>query len=419
MVETERTQEAAGSSTPCGPGVWLVGSQGPARAARLGEIMRSIDVEGARTFATDCERPFPLAFEPAKDLLLQLVLVIEQEAPYLLVEFGPELLALLPELGKRSYLREVPGLNLIALGGTKRRLHKDSEQLFRLVYAFASLVLEAKINCPSLAHRPLAIVLDNFDAADRLTVSCIFHLWQRLGNAEVRIVIAAPDPAGPEGERPWLWADDHRTGLSAQAAGLTDAYAEHNVLLRQVLESLHPAATRLDVLGAPGSAREAEGDTDAAELGRRLRTLSLAGQTRVQLRCLGAEDELARQMVGEVSPADLAVGDALLTMGGRDDTVPPLTPGSPRLARRLLRDTIAPETRRRLHAAIAERLARHKGRGEGALVPLAYHLLRGDNRPAGLDYALQEASAGLGFSLNYESILFCCRELLRHTEGVP
>src|SRR5690242_16235143 len=78
---------------------WLVGSEDLDGATLMDAFQRKIEDIRAPYLATDCERPFPLAFEPIKDLLRQLVPVVERDVPRLLIEYSAELLALLPELG--------------------------------------------------------------------------------------------------------------------------------------------------------------------------------------------------------------------------------------------------------------------------------------------------------------------------------
>ena len=98
-------------------------------------------------------------------------------------------------------------------------------------------------------------MLDHADALDRLSLSCIHHLFRRLGDAPLLIVLAAPDR--DSGARPWLCNDGFDAPLDAEAGALTDAYAVHAALFERVLAALQPLEIALEPSGQAKTGRAA------------------------------------------------------------------------------------------------------------------------------------------------------------------
>ena len=361
--------------------VWLACDPETLCPGELSGFYEDMLAQGAPCWRTDCDRPLPLAFQPALDLLRPALAVAETEAPELIEEFAPEMATLFPDLAQQQSWAKILPVTAIALGGTKRRLAKDSEILYRIVYSFASVILGAVSRCASMRRAPLTLVFENADAADRLTLSCLYHLCQRIGNLPVLVIISAPEHG--VAARPWLWRAADEGELPEHMRDLTDAYVVHTALFRKVVAFLNP----MKISGAA---------------------------------CIGrTSDELPE------APHE-KIGTILALLGADPATVAALVPHSAdkivnrwnRRERAEIRSAIPVRDYRQLHGAIAATLLERKGSSEIWHAPLAFHLLEAGSVAKGLEASLNAANHALAFSMNFELILLCAREVLRHTEGV-
>lgn len=331
-----------------------LGRQSQARAHWLTQAAVELEGPGTRVLRADLEHLFGTAYSALSKLFAPLMPIALAEAPQWVQRYGPELLQLWPALRDHELLAAAPTLDAISLGGTKRRLHQDSEQLFRISHGFASFLRKLLAEAPSLKGQRLALVCENLDAADRLSLAALTHLLHRLptrisllASAESDWLQNCADPG-----RPWVW------NLSGQddSEHVGAAYREH----ASILQRLFALGTTEAVACPPG-------------------------------------DEM---------PDD--AGDALFGRG--PDGVPT---EADRRRRRRRYAALPAEARGALHAAALAAEPAEAGAAEVMLAPLAYHALNAGEHARGLADSLRLIDAGFGFSMNFELMLLCGEEALR------
>lgn len=175
---------------------------------------------GFHVLATDARTCAPVTFGAVRPLIRTLLPVLGPEAP-VLSAYRPELGALLPDLADPRPLAR------IAFGGTKRRLHGDSERLHRIADA-ATAVLAAGI---AILESPVLLRIDGAEHCDRYTLNVLWRLLHRPAAPGILLCCAAadarprwsPPPLDDPAERRWtdaesLQAQHFRRFITATAA---------------------------------------------------------------------------------------------------------------------------------------------------------------------------------------------------------
>jgi len=355
-----------------------LGPQSPERSAWLERQAHREASAGGTLYTWNAEVPFGEAFGAVSGLFAPLVREAMHGAPGFVQQYAPELLQIWPQLRDDPSLAAAPCLDGIALGGTKRRLHKDSEQLFRIVHGLASFVDAA---LPRIAiATPLVLSCDNLDAADRLSIVVLVHVLHRLPD---RLVLVAAlerewldDPSSPG--RPWVW------GAEAIMEGAPDpaleAMREHAVVLRNIFAL--------------------EGTTCEIVHGQIKCGEPLPTDPATAFAALGAD----RQTIARLLPEQAGTGSIEFSTISR------------RQRRRIL-ESLPADKRRQLHAVILAAQPRRLGPAEADFASRSYHALLAGRLSEGLAAALRALDAGFGFSMNFELMLACGGEARRHAEG--
>ncbi len=134
-------------------------------------------------------------------------------------------------------------LPVIAATCSERRLHAESEQIFRVITAVGQAVTAAA------QAEPLTLVLRRTAALDLPTLRAVPHLVERaaLCGAPLRLVLAELDPDGPDANADGaeLSAAGPAGGPDAALDGFGDAAQERSAIRRLYLTAL------IDRLGAP------------------------------------------------------------------------------------------------------------------------------------------------------------------------
>jgi tetratricopeptide (TPR) repeat protein len=366
-------------------GLVIDGPQSAERKAALEDAVGEKAGTAGWTIAIDCEQPFGVVFSTIRQLWRPVIAVAAEEAPDLLAVYAPEVLAVWPECRTWPALRAPRSLSEIALGGTKRRLHKDSEQLFRIVHGLVSLLLEARTACASIAGRRVVLAADNIDAADRLSLSVLHHLLNRARDSDIFLVAALDsrwftDPMSDCG--PWLW------GRGLDNLRFSDMFAhgyrQHAEVLRLLLNF---SATRPISALAIAERSLPKGADDPAVV------------TFMRMIALGADSETARRQTnGEMA----AIAERRPT----------------RVALAAVRRNMEPRTREELHRELRlapppSEIVEHK------IVPAAFHALRAGASEKDLSACLAAIDVGFAFSMNFELMLLCGAELLSATANLP
>jgi tetratricopeptide (TPR) repeat protein len=363
-----------------------------ARAGRIGRHR----VERVREWARDGGYPLldlpadtaaPTAFGPVRHLLRQLLPEAEREAGGPLTDFAPELTMLLPELRSRAAYADAPELVKIALGGTKRRLHRDSERLFRLVSAVTSVVCFGLSGLARAHGRPAVLLVDRAELCDRYTLACLLHISRSAAGPGPMILLVTGE------------ARDARTRWIAppvadpRLARWSDAEAEQDRVLSRLFEVTD--AVELPT-GGPEDRHEAVPDLDS---------LSESDRRRLTAAVILADPVLAAGVAGPL--------DAELAAASREPAV-----------REAVLGQLTAEAYRAGCAELAEELRTRlaleaPGDGtatEGAEAALAFLEVAGGQPQSGVRRAQRILQRSYGFTLNYELMLLCCRVALA---GLP
>jgi tetratricopeptide (TPR) repeat protein len=327
----------------------------------------------------NAEEPIGGAFTAVAGIFASFVERVRVNAPEALVAFAPELFQIWPGLRADARLASLPNLEDIALGGTKRRLHRDSEQLFRIIHALASFIEKGLQELDISA--PLVVVCDNIDAADRLSIAALVHMAHRLPNRFVLIAALEQewldDPASLG--RPWIWGDDALCN-SSQTDPALESIREHASLLQNLIEL--PGTKTFQVQGG-----------DESETAR-------SGGLNLALASLGANAETIIAIVGGREGAK-EIGYSHLT----------------RRNRREILASLPLEKRRVLHRDILGLAVKVAGPSETTSAWRAIQALRAGEHEIGVRAAQDALNAGFGFSMNFELMLACGNEALLYATG--
>ena len=196
-------------------------------AGALGHLIRAwARHRGFPLLAPAVETAAPTAFGVARGLLRGFLPDTADAGPPWVASFGPELSALLPELHARI---AAPDLRQIALGGTKRRLHHDSERLFRLVSAFTSIAGGGLTAMLERHGGPTVLLIDDAEHCDRYSLACLLHLLRTAATPPLLILVTATQDVRPS------WLGSEVTLTDPVLAAWTDAEGEQQALLRRFL----------------------------------------------------------------------------------------------------------------------------------------------------------------------------------------
>lgn len=201
--------------------VHLAGSRAPVEWFRR---------RGHRVLVAPVAGDLPRAFDPMRAVVRELLPEAEQAAGRPLSELGSELVALLPEPADRPAYADAVPLAWKTVGGTKRRLHRDSERLFRLVSAVAVVVGSALAGAAADSG-PAVLVVEHADLCDRATLACLLHIQRRAVGPGPIIVLTThrdrplwrvPVPDDPLMAR-WTDAEREQDRVLARFLAATDA----------------------------------------------------------------------------------------------------------------------------------------------------------------------------------------------------
>jgi len=340
----------------------------------------------------------PTAFGPIRELLRRLLPNVQRESAGLLAEFAPELTMLLPELRARPQYAQTAALSKIAVGGAKRRLHRDSERLFRLVSAVASIGGHGLTSLTTTYGRPPVVLIENADLCDRYSLACLLRIWQ-VSTGPGPVIVLATSPSGPD--RPQWAARPQRAarGLDdAVLAGWTDAEGEQDQLIRRFLA----ATGAVDLPGERPST-----PVDQLELVPELSSLPGVVSERLIAAAVLGDPVLAAAIDG---PLDGPLAALARVPGARRAVLRQLTAEQYRESCRALADKLrTTQTCLPQNGPDLER--------EGVEAALAFLEVAGGDNAAGASRALRLVQQSYGFTLNYELMLLCCRIALAAGES--
>ncbi|MFF3013415.1 hypothetical protein [Streptomyces sp. NPDC057939] len=344
----------------------------------------------------------PTAFGPVRDLLRSLLSRAERENGGPLTAWAGELAFLLPELreGRPEYVA-APPLTRIALGGTKRRLHRDSERLFRLVSAAAGVLGLGFAGLRRERTGAPLVLVENAELVDRYTLACLLHLCRvSRGPGPVLVMVTGVD----DGARP-RWAVPALTG--PPLAEWTDAEAE----LGRVLDRFFAGVGAIEVRSV--EVRTVEGEAAGVE--------ALEGVEGIDIGAVvaGAGADEWRGLVRAVLLGD---PELAATLGG------PLPAHLAALSlapavRRAVHDRLGAEEHRRACAELVAGLGTSApgtppGRDDEGHELLRARLEAGaGDTGAATRRALRLVQRSYGLTLNYELMLLCARIAL--APGAP
>ncbi|MCA3218771.1 MAG: hypothetical protein ING59_09485 [Burkholderiales bacterium] len=358
------------------PSILLSGAPSSARRNALRDLEAAHEAAGDLCVFADLHEPFGAAFGGTRRLFRPLIDVLLTQAGGQVHGYAPEVLALWPELRSRSEFAGASSIDEIALGGTKRRLHKDSEKVFRIIHALTSL-LQGLAHIQAENRRRVVLAFDNLESADRLTLCVLYHVMQRCGGSRAIRLIGACDPsreAGAGGARRWLWALHQTTDAAHPAAA--SGWSEHARMVGLVAGHDGWSRQPVDDGGMASSAWEA-----------------LAGDPPPWLR--------------------------LACLGIRSDDAPAQASLVPHPVLDAVREQMSAQDRIEAHRAAADRLRTQGADDESALAEQAFHEIHSMQLGRAGETAVRALEASFGFAFNFEALLLCAAEFLYAADGRP
>jgi tetratricopeptide (TPR) repeat protein len=375
-------------------GIFIDGGQNPRRSQHFESVREKLSRKSQLELYADCECQFGEALFGVRTLLRSLIELLQTQQPSVILKYRPEILAVWPEWSEREFFAGTLPIEMIALGGTKRRLHKDSEQLFRIIHALVSIVLS--VAAPSgYAAGGLLLALDNIDAADRLSISFIFHLLHRLRDQPVFVLMSVDrtwydQPLSSTG--PWMWG--RCRGKLNEPAVFENAYSLH-------VDALRLLETAPKICVVSDCARQVSEPFEVPETESFLRY--------AKFRAFGADSTVAAKLAG-VDSVDLENG---------------LSVTLPRTFLHYLRKKVGDAEKgliiETLIAAYENTVSTEVLR-EHSLLPLSFLSAHRTNSRSAFLATLASLDVCFTFSLNFEVMLLAaaeCREAVRnHPEAV-
>jgi tetratricopeptide (TPR) repeat protein len=148
-------------------------------------------------------------FSVIRPIVEALLPVVVEERPDLVADHAPAVLELLPEARRLPALaraRSYDDMGLVMPADSERRLHREPERVARTILGAAALVVRAASACPSLAGRPVVVVVDDLHRADRPSLLTVLRLARAATGGRPRLVVGAAEPDPGEGARAALVA---------------------------------------------------------------------------------------------------------------------------------------------------------------------------------------------------------------------
>jgi len=185
------------------------------------EFQYFVQQQKSHLFIVDCLQDGLVSFWPLRQLLEQLLLIVTNEAPDLLNYYAPEISVVHPQLAERLGVHPRLTLAQLALTPSERRIHRESEQAFRIINGICQLLVEAQLACPTFMGKPLVIWFENLQTADYPTLLTFRRLNRWICQARVPLFLVgtlAPGatfslsydlPLSPELEHFLDWQDQH------------------------------------------------------------------------------------------------------------------------------------------------------------------------------------------------------------------
>ncbi|MFD9453031.1 SDR family oxidoreductase [Streptomyces sp. NPDC059985] len=280
---------------------------------------------------------------------------------------------------ERPECAAAPSLTRIALGGTERRLHRDSERLFRLVSSAAGALGLGFAGLRRERVQVPLVLVENAELVDRYTLACLLHLCRVSRGPGPVLVLATGEDDGAA--RPRWAAPPLADPLLARR---TDAEAE----LGRVLGRFFTTVGAVEVRTVEGGAVEGETEAEAV-VGEVAEDAGSADEWRALVRAVLLGDPELAAVLGEPLPERLAALS--------------LVPA----VRRAVRDRLGAEERRRACAELVARLrtstagAPPEQDGEGRELLLAHVEAGAGDTDAATRRALRLVQRSYGLTLNY------------------
>lgn len=114
---------------------------------------------------------------------------VEKEAEWL-SSVGSEVLYLMPEQLDHEIFKSAPDLDTIAVAPSRRRLHKESEQMFRVTQMVVTLLLKYA----SRQERSVVFHFEHLEQMDEHALTCVARLAQCILNHPIAITASVYDP---------------------------------------------------------------------------------------------------------------------------------------------------------------------------------------------------------------------------------
>lgn len=118
------------------------------------------------------------------------VLIDDQGEAAWLTSVASEVLYLMPNLRDHELFRSAPDLDTIAVAPSRRRLHKESEQMFRVTQMVVTLLLKYV----SRQERSVVFHFEHLERMDEHTLTCVARLAQCILKRPVTITASVHDP---------------------------------------------------------------------------------------------------------------------------------------------------------------------------------------------------------------------------------
>lgn len=165
---------------------WLLDAENC--AATLRESLANLDVKLVVVDGTESDS---LGFSSMMPLIRQALseLIDDEREVKWLSSVASEVLYLMPELRDHEIFKSAPELDVIAVAPSRRRLHKESEQMFRVTQMVVTLLLKYA----SRQERGVVFHFEHLERMDEHTLVCIARLAQCIFNLPIAITASVND----------------------------------------------------------------------------------------------------------------------------------------------------------------------------------------------------------------------------------